>query len=66
MFHSMSLFCTYASSDNKNVMYAFGMSLIVGMGIVWIPIVGGIELIAFPTPHFSRRAVFNFCTLVIV
>lgn len=56
-FHRRSSFLSYENIDQETVEAANGTSLLLGKGIVWISVNGGMHVEAFHAPHFRSNIV---------
>lgn len=51
--HSKDYFIKYHKVEIKDVQYSSGISKIVGLGTVILPIVGGVQVEAYHPPEFE-------------
>ncbi len=49
------MFLTYEPIVNETVAAAFGTTNILGQGLVWIPVHGGMQVTAYHAPHFPSH-----------
>ncbi len=54
-FYEKSMFLTYEPIANETVSAAFGTTSILGQGLVWIPLHGGMQVTAYHPPHFHSH-----------
>ena len=54
-FHSLSSFSNYERIETEMVQAAFNKTKIIGKGLVWIPLNGGMQMIAYHTPQFQSN-----------
>ncbi len=54
-FYDTVLFTNYKQIANQAVAAAFGTTDILGLGLEWIPIIGGMQVLAHHGPQFHSR-----------
>lgn len=63
-FHSKSSFLDCEPISEESVLAAFGSTTIIGKGLVWIPLNGGMQVEAYHAPRFSNN-ILAVCHLAV-